>query len=197
MILGNCFYKKHDVRICPKYDLLKFPILTVQINEIKTTTSKRHKKPTLCIPLILSNKYVIPPNKTILLECFTDSDIKNTIGTVIPNSEFEDDLNVALMSSINETTSDSKLYIPALNITDHPIILLHESKIATFTVLKSTGMQHIVPIDSQTLALRKMSNSDNLKQEFNQFIQMNRSDNMKAIKPAPEYEKFWFPTPET
>ena len=26
---------------------------------------------------------------------------------------------------------------------------------------------------------------------------MNQSDNMKAIKPAPKYEKFWFPTPET
>ena len=76
-----------------------------------------------------------PPFKTILLECFTESDIKSTIRTVIPNSEFEDDLNVALMSSINETTSDSKLYVPALDITDHPITLLHKSKIATFTVL--------------------------------------------------------------
>ena len=133
MIRGNCFYKKHDVQICTKYDLLKFSILTVQINEIKTATSKRHKKRTLRIPLILSKKYVIPPNKTILLECFTESDRNSH-----PNSEFEDDLNIALISSVNETTSDSKLYIPALNITDHPITLLHKSKIATFTVLKST-----------------------------------------------------------
>ena len=67
------------------------------------------EKPTLRIPVILSKKYVIPQNKTILLKCFTKSDIKKTIGTVIPNSEFEDNLNVALMFSINEITSDSKL----------------------------------------------------------------------------------------
>ena len=41
-----------------------------------------------------------------------------------------------------------------------------------------------------------MSNLDNLKHEINQLIQVNQSENMRAIKPAPEYEKVWFPTPE-
>ena len=95
MILGNCFYKKHDVQICPKYDLLKFPDVTIQINEIKTPSSKRHKKQALRVPVILSKKYVIPPQKTVLLECFTEIDIKNTIGTVVPVPEFEDESNIA------------------------------------------------------------------------------------------------------
>ena len=56
----KCFLKKHDVQICPKYDLLKFPNTTVQINKIETTTSKQHKKPTLRIPVILSKNTLFP-----------------------------------------------------------------------------------------------------------------------------------------
>ena len=197
MILGNCFYKKHDVQICPKYDLLKFPDVTIQINEIKTPSSKRHKKQALRVPVILSKKYVIPPQKTVLLECFTEIDIKNTIGTVVPVPEFEDESNIALMSSISETTDDSKLYISALNVTDHVITLPNKSTIANFSILTSTDMKNIIPIDPQTLALAKMTNPENVKHEINQLIQVNKSNDVKPIKPKPEYEKFWFPTPET
>ena len=197
MILGNGFYKKHNIEICPKYDLLKFPELTIQVNEIKSPTSKRHKKPTLRFALLLSQKYVIQPKKTVLLECFTETNIKNTIGTVLPIPEFEDDSNIALMSSISETTADSKLYIAALNVTDHVITLPNRSKIANFTILRSTDTRNIIPIDSQTLALAKMNNPEDLEHEINQLIQVNESDNMKISKPEPEYEKFWFPTPET
>ena len=197
MILGNGFYKKHNIEICPKYDLLKFPELTIQVNEIKSPTSKRHKKPTLRFALLLSQKYVIQPKKTVLLECFTETNIKNTIGTVLPIPEFEDDSNIALMSSISETTADSKLYIAALNVTDHVITLPNRSKIANFTILRSTDTRNIIPIDSQTLALAKMNNPEDLEHEINQLIQVNETDNMKISKPQPEYEKFWFPTPET
>ena len=133
----------------------------------------------------------------MLLECFTEIDIKNTIGTVVPVPEFEDESNIALMSSISETTDDSKLYISALNVTDHVITLPNKSTIANFSILTSTDMKNIIPIDPQTLALAKMTNPENVKHEINQLIQVNKSNDVKPIKPKPEYEKFWFPTPET
>ena len=35
IILGNEFFKKHDISLCPKRSVLQFPDLTVSINEIK------------------------------------------------------------------------------------------------------------------------------------------------------------------
>ena len=41
IILGNPFYKKHHFHICAKYNLLHFPDLTLQINEIKPPNEPR------------------------------------------------------------------------------------------------------------------------------------------------------------
>ena len=41
IILGNPFYKKHHIHICAKYNLLHFPDLTLQINEIKPPNEPR------------------------------------------------------------------------------------------------------------------------------------------------------------
>ena len=41
IILGNPFYKKHHIHVCPKYNLLHFKDMTLQINEIKPPNEPR------------------------------------------------------------------------------------------------------------------------------------------------------------
>ena len=41
VILGNCFFKKHDFSIDPKNNLLKLPDLTVQLNQIVPEKGKK------------------------------------------------------------------------------------------------------------------------------------------------------------
>ena len=43
IILGNPFFKAHDMKISPKDGLLQFPELTLQLNEIKPINGPRQK----------------------------------------------------------------------------------------------------------------------------------------------------------
>ena len=70
VIIGNPFFKKNSICICPSNNLLKLPDMTVQLNEIRP----KNQKPMMLkklkkIPLFLSKKHVIPPYSHQILEC--------------------------------------------------------------------------------------------------------------------------------
>ena len=69
IILGNPFYKKHHIHICAKYNLLHFPDLTRQINEIKPPNEPRRINRVKKFPLTLTKRQTIAPHQTILVEC--------------------------------------------------------------------------------------------------------------------------------
>ena len=63
-ILGNPFFKKHHIHVCSKYNLLHFPDLTLQINEIKPVNAPRRTNRVKKFPLVLTKKQMIAPRIT-------------------------------------------------------------------------------------------------------------------------------------
>ena len=84
-----------------------------------------------------------------------------------------------------------------MNITDHPITISKGEEIAKFSFLTSDQAEKLLEVDPQLINVAKMS--ENYLTEINQLIQVTDTPKRKAqpAKPATEYEKLWFPTPET
>ena len=97
------------------------------------------------------------------------------------------------MSTVDET---GKIYISAINPTDHQITVPYNTIIASFEILKPTQAEKLIQIDPQLLALAKMRDHENIEAELNQMIQ-DKNFNQSNERTKPEYEKLWFPTPET
>ena len=70
-------------------------------------------------------------------------------------------------------------------------------EIAKFSFLTSDQAEKLLEVDPQLIKVAKMS--ENYLTEINQLIQVTDTPKRKAqpAKPTPEYEKLWFPTPET
>ena len=201
VIIGNPFFKKNLIWICHAFNLLQLPNLTVQLNEIKPqgkTPSfvKKLKK----IPIFISKEQALPPNSHQILECTLKENSENfsdCSGVVIPNDEFEQSTEVALTSSLSRAEKDGKIYISAINISDHYVHLKANTLIASFEILNQSQAKKLIKIDPQLIALAKQRDPNDLENGLNQLIQMECFDKSSKKRPKPEYEKLWFPTPET
>ena len=71
VIFGNPFFKKHNITIGPKSNLLQLPDLTVQLNQILPEKGEKrfYTKILRKILLILTRKVQIAPQSQVLLEC--------------------------------------------------------------------------------------------------------------------------------
>ena len=200
VILGNPFFVKHKVSICPGQSYIKFPDQTLQINEIKPEKQPRRVVKCKKFGVYTQKKQVLQPSQQAVLECklydklesFTD-----LCGVIIPNEIFEKDSEVILTSSLSKVAENNILYIYVLNITDHPITINKDEEIAKFSFLTSDQAEKLLEVDPQLINVAKMS--ENYLTEINQLIQVTDTPKRKSqpAKPAPEYEKLWFPTPET
>ena len=200
-ILGNPFFKKHHIHVCPKYNLLHFPDLTLQINEIKPVNAPRRTNRVKKFPLVLTKKRVIAPHQTAIIECQLQdvtTDMAKTTGIVVPSQELEEKCELAVTSSINEVNKQNIVYVTAFNMTEHNLTLPFKTEIGKFSILTLTEYENLVQIEPQTLALAKMNQPDNVELGINEIISKKTSPSLASEqKPPPEYEKFWFPTPET
>ena len=199
VIIGNPFFKKNSIWICPSNNLLKLPDMTVQLNEIRP----KNQKPMMLkklkkIPLFLSKKHVIPPYSHQILECSLSENsesFKECSGVVLPNQEFENSAEVAMTSSLSTIDEKGKVLVSAVNITDHYIHVKANTHVAYFEILSEAQASRLINIDPQLIALAKMRDPNDLENGINQLVQMECKKD--GQKPLPEYEKFWFPTPET
>ena len=66
IILGNPFFKEHAIQISPSEGILKFPDMTLQLNEIRTATGTKKISRTI-IPVKTQQKYVIHPKQIFYL----------------------------------------------------------------------------------------------------------------------------------
>ena len=120
-----------------------------------------------------------------------------TTGIVIPSKEFEENCKIAFTSSISEVLKNNLLYITAFNITDHHVTLPFKTEIRKFSILTLKEAENLIPIDAEMLAFAKMNNPDDIEMGINELIQQNGDNQQSQQQRQPEYEKFWFPTPET
>ena len=115
VILGNPFFKKHNITIDPRNNLLQLPDLTVQLNQILPEKGKKryYTKQLPKIPLILTKKVQIAPQSQVLLECNLAKlcdQYQSCTGLVFPSDHLEDKCSIALTSSL------SKIYDPGKSL---------------------------------------------------------------------------------
>ena len=203
-ILGNPFFKKYNITIDPRHNLLHLPDLTVQLNQILPEKGQKSKytKKLPKLPLLLQKKVCIPSQTQALLECQFDENFetyKNCTGLVIPSDRLEDKSGIVLTSSLSTINDDGKVVLSAINFSDNPITLNNKTEIAHFEILNETEADDLIAIDPTLLSLAKLRNPDDFAGELNQLIQdfhFQKIDTPTG-RPPPDYSKLWFPTPET
>ena len=140
-ILGNSFFKKHHIHVCSKYNLLHFPDLTLEINEIKPVNASRLTNRVKKFPLVLTKKQIIAPHQTAIVECQLQdisTDMEKTTGIVVPSQELEEKCQLAITSSINEVKKRNIVYVTAFNMKEHHLTLPFSTEIGKFSILTLT-----------------------------------------------------------
>ena len=203
-ILGNPFFKKYNITIDPRHNLLHLPDLTVQLNQILPEKGQKSKytKKLPKIPLILTKKVYIPPQSQALLVCHFDDNFessKNCTGLVIPSDRLEDKSGIVLTSSLSTIDDHGKVVVSAINFSDNPITLNNKTEIAHFEILNEAEADDLIAIDPNLISLAKLRNPDDFAGELNQLIQDFHFQKIETAtgRPPPDYSKLWFPTPET
>ena len=67
--------------------------------------------------------------------------------------------------------------------------------LASFKILSQYKAKKLTELNLQLIALAKMRKEIDIENEINQLIQVKEID--QVGRPKPEYDKLWFPTPET
>ena len=204
VILGNPFFKKHNITIDSRNNLLELPDLTVQLNQILPEKGKKayYTKKLPKIPLILTKKVQIAPQSQVLLECSLaklSNQYQLCIGLVIPNVRLEDKCSIALTSSLSKIDDNGKVFVSAINLSDNQITLNNQTEKAHFENLNKAQVDNLIEIDPQLISLAKMRNPDDFEGKLNQLIQdfhLKKIDTPTG-RPPPDYSKLWFPIPET
>ena len=204
VILGNPFFRKHNIKIDPKNNLLQLPDLTVQLNQTLSEKGKKRyytkKLPKFC--LILTKKVQIAPQSQVLLEfslANLSDQYQSCTGLVIRSDRLEDKCSIALTSSLSKIDDTGKVFVSAVNLSDNRITLNNQTEIAHFEILNETQTDNLIEIDPQLISLAKTRNPDDFEGDLNLLIQ---NFHFKKIdtptgRPPPDYSKLWFPTPET
>ena len=116
-------------------------------------------------------------------------------GVVIPNEQFEKTAEIALTSSLSTIDEKGIILISAINISDLYVHIKADTLIASFEILNQSQADRLINIDPQLIVLAKMRDPNDLENGLNQLVQVDLSN--QKTRPSPEYNKLWFPTPET
>ena len=165
-IIGNPFFKKHHIHVCPKYNLPHFPDLTLQIIKIKPVNAPRRTNRVKKFPLVLTKKHIMAPRQTVIVECQLQdisTDMEKTTGIVVPSQELEEKCQLAITSSINEVNKQNIVYVTAFNMREHHLTLPFKTEIGKFSIFTLTQYKNLIQIEPQTLALAKMNQPDNVE----------------------------------
>ena len=133
VILGNPFFKKHNIKIDPKNNLLQIPDITVQLNQILPEKGEKryYTKKIPKIPLIWTKKIQIAPQSQVLLECSLaklSDQYQSCTGLVIPSDRLEGECIIALTSSLSKNDDSGKVFVPAINLSDNQITLNNQTE---------------------------------------------------------------------
>ena len=202
IILGNPFFRKHSIEISPTENLLKFPDLTFQLNEIKSLNNNRSfVKPSCSYNLKTMQKRTLKPNEQKVIACSLPQDapcLNGCSGTVTPDEKYESDSELIFCSSLSKVGENNEIYVIAINPTEHLITIPRNTLVAQFKILTPKETEYVTPVTPELISLAKMRNPDNFMSELNQLIiDSTFEHDRQPPRPPPNYSKFWFPTPES
>ena len=199
IVLGNPFFKKYNIEISPGENLLKLPQMTYQLNEKRIPKEGRRKIPKIKYPVFMYQKTTVKPqNQEILYtKIELSKNLEGHTGMIIPLEEYENSTELKLSSSVVTVGKDNMLSILALNINDHSITFPQNQQVAVFQFFSPQEEKKLIEIGPELLALDKMKNGELLNQ-INKLLRVRNNRSSRQPKRAsPDYDKIWFPTPET
>ena len=102
MILGNPFFKKHDIDVCPTRNLLKLPQMTFHMNNIKVEKKRKIlQTPKIDIFRRKKKTKLQPKQQEInIFKIETDKQYNGISSAVIPDSKLENNFDSALASAL-------------------------------------------------------------------------------------------------
>ena len=91
VVLGNPFFKKHNIEISPGENLLKLSEMTYQLNEIRIPREVGRKIPKYRFPILMFQKTTVKPqNQEILYRKIELSkNLDGHTGMIIALEEYE------------------------------------------------------------------------------------------------------------
>ena len=199
LVLGNPFFKKYNIEISPGENLLKLPEMTYQLNEIRIPKEGRRRIPKSRYPVFLYQKITVKPqNQEILYTKIEFSkNLEGQTGMKLPLEEYENSTELKLSSLVVTVGKDNMVSILALNLNDHSKTFPKNKQVAVFQFLSPEEEEKLIEIGAELLALDKMKNCE-LLNHINQLLRVgNNKSSRQPKRPSPEYDKIWFPTPET
>ena len=199
VVLGNPFFKKYNIEISPGENLLKLPDMTYQLNEINIPGQGRKKISKTKYPVCLLQKIVIKPQQQEILYAKIDvpKKLEDHTGIVIPDEAFEASTDLKLSSAVVKVGKDNNISIIAINLNEHNITITKNKHIAVFQFLSPQDEEELIEIGRDLLALDKMKDGEFFN-SVNQILSTGKVHGKNQPKrPPPDYDKIWFPTPET
>ena len=125
--------------------------------------------------------------------------MENVTVVVFPIESIEETTQKNFTSSLSTISSENKLYISASNFADDLVILPNKKEMGRFHISTSDQAQNLLPIDTSITSVPRMKNSEDVKTKIIQLIQKEiaNPECQTTKTPPPNYNKLWFPAPET
>ena len=199
VVLGNPFFKTYNIEISPGKKLLKLPEMTYQLNEIRIPKEGRRKIPKGRYPVFMYQKTTVKPQNQKILHTKIEfsKNLERHTGMIIPIEEYENSTQLKLSSSVVTVGKDNMVSILALSLNDHSITFPKNKQVAVFQFLSPQEEKILIKIGPELLALDKMKSGEILNQINQRLPVRDNRSSRKSKPPSPEYDKIWFPTPET
>ena len=199
VVLGNPFFKKYNIEVSPRENLLKLPDMTYHLNEIKNPSRGRKKIPKTKNPLCVQQKIVIQPQQQEILYAKIDVPkiLEGHTGIVFPDEEFEESTDLKFWLAVIKVGKDNNISFIAIILNEHNITLAKNKQIAVFQFISPQGEEELIQSGPDLLALDKLKDGEKFN-SVNQILSTGKIHGKNQPKrPTPDFVEIWFPTPET
>ena len=173
--------------------------MTYELIDIKTPSEGRKMVHKRRYPFVMNQKVIIKPQHQEILptKVFFWKNLEGHTGMIIPDEDLENKTELRLSSSVVTVGKDNIVPILAINLNDHAITFTENKQVAVFQFLSPQEEEELIEIGPDILALDRMKNGEFFR-GINQLMRVGKTRGGRLRKRPPlDYEKIWFPTPET
>ena len=173
--------------------------MTYQLNEINIPSHGKKKIRKTKYSVCLQQKIVIKPQQHEILYVKIDvpKKLEGHTGIVIPDEAFEESTYLMLSSAGIKVGKDNNISNIAINLNEHIVTITKNKHFAFFQFLSPQDEEELIEIGPDLLALDNLKDGEIFK-SVNQILSIGEKHGKNQPKrPPPDYDKIWFPTPET
>ena len=135
IILGNSFFKNNSIELYPKENLMKLPVITLQLNEVQPHPTEKEAKPQYTVRILEKITIVSKQQTTLKCGLLSKKVFNDVCGIVEPKLSFEDTTGLCITSSLSRIDSNGSLYFSALKLQNNDFTIPRNSDIAFFNFL--------------------------------------------------------------